>query len=99
LFILCYKVFYVDPLGDRLKRLGKVLHISPSTRNIIVKSFGPAQVGSKVFDGEMGKVGVVFDILGPLSAPYISVKPNLQNPEKLIKRTLFQLEKREEKMR
>jgi RNA-binding protein len=64
---------------------------------MIVKSFGPAQVGSKVFDGEMRKVGVVFDILGPLSSPYISVKPHLQNPEKLIKRTLFQLEKEKKK--
>jgi len=34
-------------------------------------------------------VGTVFDIFGPLSSPYIAVKPHVQNPEKLVNHVLY----------
>jgi len=83
----------VVSLGGNLKRLGKVQHISASTKNVIVRSLDPTRVGARVFDSEMKKVGVVFDVFGPVSSAYVSIKPQIQKPEKLVKQTLFLFEK------
>jgi len=45
----------------------------------------------------MRKVGVVFDVLGPVSSTYVSVKPQMQKPENLVKQTLFLSENRRRK--
>ncbi|RLI05405.1 H/ACA RNA-protein complex protein Gar1 [Candidatus Bathyarchaeota archaeon] len=78
-----------------MKKLGKILHISTLTGNLIVKSSRQPKIGTKVFNGEFKEVGVVFDVFGPVSSPYISVKPT-SNYRKIGK-TLFFLD--EEKRR
>ncbi len=59
-----------------MKRLGTALHISRSG-NIIVKSSlrDPPPLGSRVFDRNMKRLGVVVDVIGPVEAPYIVVRP------------------------
>ena len=62
-----------------MKKLGKVLHVSSATGNIIVRTTYQPRVGSKVFDGERRRVGEVFDVFGPVDSPYVAVKPSASN--------------------
>jgi rRNA processing protein Gar1 len=76
-----------------LRRLGKALHLSKS-RALIVKLDVPRFVrpGTKACDSKLKSVGIVMDILGPVSGPYVSVRPTLAKPESIIGRTVYALE-------
>jgi RNA-binding protein len=71
-----------------LQRLGKVLNVTPS-QNIIVKLDKPPKLGAAVIDENLKVVGRIFDIIGPVSAPYAVIKPSTKNPEKLANRQLY----------
>jgi RNA-binding protein len=71
-----------------LQRIGPVLHISPS-RNIIVKIERTPRIGETVVDENLRVIGKVFDILGPVSSPYAAIRPIIQKPEELTKKTLY----------
>lgn len=71
-----------------MKKLGRGLHISTATGNIIVKSSFEPKVGSKVFDGER-KIGMVFDVFGPVSSPYVSIKPAIKDRENIVNHVFF----------
>jgi len=66
-----------------LQRIGRVLHIS-SSGNAILKVETPPRIGDKVVDEKMKSVGRVFDVFGPVSSPYVSVRTNLQDPDRLV---------------
>jgi len=76
-----------------LRRLGKVLHLSKS-RVLVVKLDPPRFVksGTKACDSKLRNVGVVADIIGPVSAPYVSVKPTIAKAEAVVGRTVYALE-------
>jgi len=79
-----------------LKPLGKVLHISKS-RKIILKTLGhPPPINTEVYDEKFNIVGIVYDIMGPVSSPYVSilVEKTGVNPEALIGKTLYIKERR-----
>jgi len=82
-----------------LQRLGKVLHISPN-RNIIVKVENIPKIGEKVVDENLKPVGRIFDIFGPVSSPYVAVKPVDQNLGKSACKMLyvFPSERRKERI-
>ena len=69
-------------------RLGLALHIS-SSRNIIVKIEKTPKIGETVVDENLKTVGEVFDIFGPVSAPYAAVKPKISKPEILVNKVLY----------
>jgi RNA-binding protein len=71
-----------------LQRIGPVLHISPS-RNIIIKTQNLPKIGETVVDENLKNVGKVFDIFGPVSSPYVAIRPTIQNPQELTKKTLY----------
>jgi len=71
-----------------LERIGKVLHIA-SDKNFIIKAENHAQIGDRVVDENLKPVGKIFDIFGPVSAPYISVKADTENPQSFINRILY----------
>jgi RNA-binding protein len=73
-----------------LQRLGKVTNVSPSG-NAIVKTENPPQMGSEVVDENLNVVGKVFDIIGPVSAPYAVIKPTIKDPEKLVNKPVYLL--------
>jgi len=68
-----------------LKRLGKITHLSKS-RSLIVKlmSEPSIDVGSKVLDSKLREVGVVQDIFGPVTSPYVAIKPMVSDPDHLV---------------
>ena len=58
-----------------MKRIGRALHVTP-TKNVILKAENLPKIGDKIVDKNLNPVGRVFDIFGPTSSPYISVKPH-----------------------
>jgi rRNA processing protein Gar1 len=79
--------------------LGRISNISPSG-NAIVKAENPPKIGSEVVDENLVVIGKVFDIIGPVSAPYAVIKPSVKDPTKLVNRLVYLLlpkTKREQK--
>ncbi len=79
-----------------MKRLGKVLHIS-NRGSIIVRVDKTPPLGNKsiVLDKQAQEIGTIVDIFGPVSNPYIAIRPRRDfNPEKLVGQMLY-LHKRE----
>ncbi len=74
----------------RLQRLGRITNISPSG-NAIVKAENPPKIGSEVVDENLIVVGKVFDIIGPVSAPYAVIKPSVKEPVKLVNKPVYLL--------
>jgi RNA-binding protein len=60
--------------GLLMKRLGFVSHISKRGR-LIVKAETIPKLFSEVYDKEQKPIGKVIDILGPVSSPFVAVKP------------------------
>jgi len=71
-----------------LRRIGHVLHVS-STKNMILKAENVPRIGDKVANENLKHVGTVFDVFGSTSSPYVAVKPQVQNPEKLVNHVLY----------
>ncbi len=74
----------------RLQRLGRITNVSPSG-NIILKADNPPKLGSEVVDENLNAVGRVFDIIGPVSAPYAVIKPTVREPAKLVNKPVYLL--------
>jgi len=71
-----------------LQRIGRALHIS-SNKNIILKAENPPKSNDKVVDKNFRSIGTVFDIFGPVSAPYVSVKTDVTEPHHLVGHVLY----------
>lgn len=83
----------------RLQRLGRITNVSPSG-NAIVKAENPPKIGSEVVDENLNVIGKVFDIIGPVSAPYAIIRPSVREPAKLVNKPVYLLlpkTKREQK--
>ncbi|WP_309492746.1 Gar1/Naf1 family protein [Candidatus Hecatella orcuttiae] len=81
-----------------MRKLGKTLHVSQATGNVIVKASVNPKIGEKVFDGDLKLVGSVFDVFGPVTSPYVSVKP-VQPLPKGYEKTLFLSDQKKERKR
>lgn len=75
-------------------RLGTAFHISISSGNLILRAESDVRIGDDVFDGNGRRVGTVFDILGPVSSPYVAVKPRIEAAERYVGEPLFSVMKR-----
>jgi RNA-binding protein len=82
--------------GMCLQRLGKVLNVTPS-QNIVVKIDKTPKIGSAVVDEKLKVVGKIFDVIGPVSSPYVIVKPAIKEPEKLTNKQLYLLLSKKER--
>jgi len=74
--------------GMWLQRLGRVVSLTPS-QNIVVRTEKTPKIGAPVVDENLKPVGRVFDIIGPVSAPYAVVRPTVKEPEKLASKQLY----------
>jgi len=74
----------------RLQKLGRVRALTPS-KNMIVKTEKAPKIGSEVVDENLKVIGKVFDIIGPVSAPYAVVKPAVREPAKLVNKPVYLL--------
>ena len=73
-----------------LQKLGRIRALTPS-KNMIVKSEQAPRIGSEVVDENLNVVGKIFDIIGPVSAPYAVVKPTVREPIKLLNKQVYLL--------
>ncbi len=71
-----------------MKRLGKVLHLS-SNKNLILKTSLPLKPQTLVLDNQLTPVGTIYDVFGPVSDPYVAIKPTVKNPEQYVGRFLY----------
>jgi RNA-binding protein len=83
-------LIHVFERGNCLQRLGKITNVSPSG-NAIVKAENPPKIGSEVVDENLVVIGKVFDIIGPVSAPYAVIKPSVRDPTKLVNKPVYLL--------
>ena len=74
--------------------IGRVMHVSKSTGNLILKAEGEASVGEFVFDGKRRRVGSVFDFFGPVSSPFLAVKLFGAEAADLVGEELYAVEMR-----
>jgi len=75
---------------SRLQKVGRVRALTPS-KNIVLKTEKAPKIGSEVVDENFNVVGKVFDIIGPVSAPYAVVKPAVREPAKLVNKSVYLL--------
>ncbi len=73
-----------------LQKLGRIKALTPS-KNLIVKTEQAPRIGSEVVDENLNVIGKVFDIIGPVSAPYAVVKPTIREPAKLLNKPVYLL--------
>ena len=73
-----------------MNRLGKVLHLSKN-KNLVLRAKDKVKTNTPVLDEELRKVGVVFEVFGPVDNPYVSVKPTTNNPGQYVGRFLYTL--------
>ena len=76
--------------GTGLQRLGRVVNLTPS-RSIIIKTEKSPKIGSEVVDENLNVVGKVFDIIGPVSAPYAVIKPTVKDLSVLANKPVYLL--------
>jgi RNA-binding protein len=74
--------------NESLERIGCVLHVS-STKNMILKAENLPHVGDKVVDETLKQVGTVFDVFGPVSSPYVAVRPSVEEPNLFVDHVLY----------
>jgi len=55
------------------KRIGEFLHVSKTGRPVYTLQT-EARIGQPVFDAKGKRVGDVFDVFGPVTAPYASIR-------------------------
>ena len=73
-----------------MQKLGRVINLTPS-RNFVVKTEKAPKIGSAVVDESLKTIGKVFDVIGPVTAPYAVVRPAVKEPEKLAGKQLYLL--------
>lgn len=86
-----------------MRELGRVVSIT-KTRKMIVKVTDARNIpslGLKVYDERLTPVGSIYDIMGPVSSPYVSVRPETPglDLEKFLGRMLFVEERKPKKVK
>jgi len=71
-----------------LQRIGRALHVS-SNKNIILKAETLPKLGDRVVDQNLRSIGTVFDLFGPVSSPYVSVKTDVEEPHRYVDQILY----------
>jgi len=71
-----------------LQRIGCVVHIS-SNGNIILKADNVPRIGDQATDENLKAVGTVFDVFGPVSNPYVAVRPSVDDSTRFVQRVLY----------
>ena len=69
--------------------IGVVDHQSFGSGNLILRAEREVRIGELVHDRKKRKIGTVFDFFGPVSSPFISVRPDIENPEEFVGKSLY----------
>jgi RNA-binding protein len=61
------------------------------SRNIIIRIENLPKIGEAVVNENLKPIGKILDLFGPVSSPYASIKPRIQEIEKLADKMLYVL--------
>lgn len=70
--------------------------MSPSEKAVI-RTSRPLRIGERVFDENKKFVGKVFDVFGPVRAPYVEVDVKNRKASNLVGKMLYQLPSKRKK--
>jgi RNA-binding protein len=59
------------------------------SRNVIITIENLPKIGDTVVNENLKPIGKILDIFGPVSSPYASIKPTVQEIEKLVDKMLY----------
>ena len=71
--------------------IGKVVRVTRDGK-LVVKAEALPKLGAKVYDSSANAIGYVYDVIGPVTSPYVVVKvssPAVQRPDYLVNRLLY----------
>ncbi|MDH5481644.1 MAG: Gar1/Naf1 family protein [Candidatus Bathyarchaeota archaeon] len=71
-----------------MRRLGRILHVTPS-KNFVINIENLPRIGEIVVDEDLRTVGKISDIFGPVDSPYATVKPTIRELQKLVHKMLY----------
>ena len=71
-----------------MRRIGQVLHISPSKKAVIRAEKIP-KIGETVLDEKKKRVGRVSDIFGPTVSPYVEIEVKVEDPKNIVNSVLY----------
>jgi len=54
-----------------------------------VKTENIPRIGETIVDENLKTVGKIFDLFGPVSSPYVAIRPTILKPEELTNKTLY----------
>jgi len=56
---------------------------------MILKAENVPRIGDQATDEDLKAVGTVFDVFGPVSNPYVAVRPSVDEPSRFVQRVLY----------
>lgn len=77
---------------NELKKVGKFLHLSNLTNNIlIIRLNEPLRIGTVIYDKKMREIGPIIELFGPVEKPYarIKIKGNINLIENILGQDCF----------
>jgi RNA-binding protein len=80
---------------SKLENVGTVSHLAKSGR-LLVSSKKYVEVGVELIDSSGKKIGRVAEVIGPVTAPYLSVIPQTGRISKLLGQPVFVKQSKEE---
>jgi len=54
-----------------------------------VKTENIPKIGETIVDENLRTVGKIFDLFGPVSSPYVAIRPTILKTEELTNKTLY----------
>ena len=70
-----------------LKKIGTVLHLAKDKKLVLKLSTASIPLYITVYNYQLKRIGVLYDIIGPINSPYGLVKPEkeiVENPSEVI---------------
>ncbi|GGP22320.1 H/ACA RNA-protein complex protein Gar1 [Thermocladium modestius] len=71
-----------------LRKIGTVSHVASDGRIVARLTFIPP-LGIQVFDYGMKRVGALYDVIGPVKAPYGLIKTSRADPNEVVGKPIY----------
>ncbi|HDJ25715.1 MAG TPA: H/ACA RNA-protein complex protein Gar1 [Candidatus Bathyarchaeota archaeon] len=80
----------MSPGRGRLRRIGRVLHVTRAGDLVLRSNSGFApRIGDRAYGPDLRPVGFIADVFGPVSSPYVMVRPLVDDPHELVGKVLY----------
>ncbi|HEW93473.1 H/ACA RNA-protein complex protein Gar1 [Candidatus Geothermarchaeota archaeon] len=74
--------------GWMMKKAGKILHYT-KYKVFVIEADSKVIPNTYLIDDRGRKIGLVVDVIGPVSKPYLVVKPLIKDPEKYVGKEVY----------